>query len=182
MRSLAPLLLVSAAALQPPAPRRKHTFLKAEEVEVVDARRQRKQAPVEPPQEITGRKHFIRDIIENDIKEKKHETIITRFPPEPNGYLHLGHAKSICLNFGIAKDYGGRTHLRLDDTNPEKEQQIFADAILEDVRWLVGDGDEDPWFEGVRHASDYFDVLYACAKLLVRAPRGNQYGRWRGLE
>ena len=86
MRSLAPLLLVSAAALQPPAPRRKHTFLKAEEVEVVDARRQRKQAPVEPPQEITGRKHFIRDIIENDIKEKKHETIITRFPPEPNGY------------------------------------------------------------------------------------------------
>ena len=97
MRSLAPLLLVSAAALQPPAPRRKYTALKAEEVEVVDARRQRKQTPVEPPQEITGRKHFIRDIIENDIKEKKHETIITRFPPEPNGYLHLGHAKSICL-------------------------------------------------------------------------------------
>jgi glutaminyl-tRNA synthetase len=170
---LLPLLLLCTSALRPPPQPRRHTALKAEEIEIVDTRRQRKQTPVEPPQEITGRKHFIRDIIENDIKEKKHETIITRFPPEPNGYLHLGHAKSICLNFGIAKDYGGRTHLRLDDTNPEKEQQIFADAILEDVRWLVGDGDEDPWFEGVRHASDYFDALYACAKLLVR--RGDAY-------
>ena len=186
MRSLAPLLLLcSTSALQPPAPRRKHTVLRAEEVEFVDARRQRKpktEAPPPPPAvepkpppvpEITGRKHFIRDIIEQDLKEKTHERIVTRFPPEPNGYLHLGHAKSICLNFGIARDYGGRTHLRLDDTNPDKEQQVFADAILEDVRWLVGDSEEDPWYDGVRHASDYFDVLYACAKLLVR--RGDAY-------
>ena len=124
-----------------------------------------------------GRQHFIRDIIEGDLKEKKHGTIVTRFPPEPNGFLHLGHAKSICVNFGLARDYSGRTHMRLDDTNPEKEQRIFGESILEDVRWLVpqspGPGGNDPWYGEVRHASDYFDVIWAVAKVLVS--RGDAY-------
>ena len=126
-----------------------------------------------------GRRHFIREIIETDLKEKKHGQIVTRFPPEPNGFLHLGHAKSMCVNFGLASDYGGRAHMRLDDTNPEKENRVFGDAILEDVRWLVGEatgpqtGNRDPWYGNVRHASDYFDVIYAAAKALVA--RGDAY-------
>ena len=79
---------------------------------------------------------FIRDIVAADLKSGKHKTVVTRFPPEPNGYLHIGHAKSICLNFGVAQEYGGRCHLRFDDTNPTKEEQEYIDAIEHDVRWL----------------------------------------------
>ncbi|MGH7088905.1 MAG: glutamate--tRNA ligase family protein, partial [Stellaceae bacterium] len=79
---------------------------------------------------------FVRDIVERDLAEGRVQTVVTRFPPEPNGYLHIGHAKAICLSFGIAADYGGRCHLRFDDTNPAKEAQEFIDAIERDVRWL----------------------------------------------
>jgi len=79
---------------------------------------------------------FIRDIIQADLSAKRHGTVVTRFPPEPNGYLHIGHAKSICLNFGVAQEFGGRCHLRFDDTNPTKEEQEYIDAIERDVRWL----------------------------------------------
>ena len=90
--------------------------------------------------------------------------MITRFPPEPNGYLHIGHAKSICLNFGIAREFGGRCHLRLDDTNPSKEEQVYIDSIKEDVRWLGFD-----WNEHEYHASDYFETLYQWAEKLIEA-------------
>jgi glutaminyl-tRNA synthetase len=80
--------------------------------------------------------HFIRGIVENDLATGKHSVIATRFPPEPNGYLHIGHAKSICLNFGLAQDYAGTCNLRFDDTNPEKEEQEYVDSIIDDVRWL----------------------------------------------
>jgi len=106
--------------------------------------------------------NFIRNIIDEDLANGKHQTVITRFPPEPNGYLHIGHAKSICLNFGLASYYGGRCHLRFDDTNPVKEEQEYIDAIKEDVRWL---GFE--WGEYEYHASDYFETLYAYAEKLV---------------
>ncbi len=106
--------------------------------------------------------NFIRNIIDEDLANGKHQTVITRFPPEPNGYLHIGHAKSICLNFGLAGYYGGRCHLRFDDTNPVKEEQEYIDAIKEDVRWL---GFE--WGEHEYHASDYFETLYAYAEKLV---------------
>src|SRR5215470_13166859 len=107
---------------------------------------------------------FIRDIVEADLKAGRHKTIITRFPPEPNGYLHIGHAKSISLNFGVAQEYGGRCHLRFDDTNPAKEEQEYIDAIERDVRWLGFD-----WGEHLYHASDYFDELYAWAEYLIMA-------------
>ena len=106
--------------------------------------------------------NFIRNIIDEDLANGKHQTVITRFPPEPNGYLHIGHAKSICLNFGLASYYGGRCHLRFDDTNPVKEEQEYIDAIKEDVCWL---GFE--WGEYEYHASDYFETLYAYAEKLV---------------
>ena len=106
--------------------------------------------------------NFIRNIIDEDLANGKHQTVITRFPPEPNGYLHIGHAKSICLNFGLASYYSGRCHLRFDDTNPVKEEQEYIDAIKEDVRWL---GFE--WGEYEYHASDYFETLYAYAEKLV---------------
>jgi len=105
---------------------------------------------------------FIREIVEDDLRQGKHTAIVTRFPPEPNGYLHIGHAKSICLNFGVALEYGGRCNLRFDDTNPEKEEAEYARAIQEDVRWLGFDFDEP------LHASDYFDQLYEWAELLVK--------------
>jgi len=107
---------------------------------------------------------FIRDIVEADLASGRHKTIITRFPPEPNGYLHIGHAKSICLNFGVAQEYGGRCNLRFDDTNPTKEEQEYIDAIERDVRWLGFD-----WGEHLYHASDYFEQLYAWAEHLIRA-------------
>src|SRR5436190_1653349 len=110
----------------------------------------------------TGR-DFIRDIIAADLAAKRHTNVVTRFPPEPNGYLHIGHAKSICLNFGVAKEFGGRCHLRFDDTNPAKEEQEYIDAIERDVRWLGFD-----WGSHLYHASDYFEQLYAWAEHLIR--------------
>jgi glutaminyl-tRNA synthetase len=106
---------------------------------------------------------FIRDIIEADLAAKRHTTVVTRFPPEPNGYLHIGHAKAIALNFGIAQEFGGRCHLRFDDTNPTKEEQEYIDAIERDVRWLGFD-----WGTHLYHASDYFEQLYQWAEHLIR--------------
>jgi glutaminyl-tRNA synthetase len=111
---------------------------------------------------------FIRDVVAADLAAKRHTTVVTRFPPEPNGYLHLGHAKSICLNFGIAQEFGGRCNLRFDDTNPTKEEQEYIDAIERDVRWLGFD-----WGKQPVHASDYFERLYEWAEHLIRA--GNAY-------
>src|SRR5438874_11784741 len=107
---------------------------------------------------------FIRDIVAADLAAKRHETVVTRFPPEPNGYLHIGHAKSIALNFGIAEEFGGRCHLRFDDTNPTKEEQEYIDAIERDVRWLGFD-----WGEHLHHASDYFEQLYGWAEHLIQS-------------
>jgi glutaminyl-tRNA synthetase len=108
------------------------------------------------------RTDFIREIVAADLRAGRHATVVTRFPPEPNGYLHIGHAKSICLNFGIAAEFGGRCHLRFDDTNPVKEEQEYLDAIEADVRWLGFD-----WGEHLHHASDYFEQLYAWAVHLI---------------
>ena len=107
--------------------------------------------------------HFIRTIIEDDLKNGKYQSIITRFPPEPNGYLHIGHAKSICLNFGLAHIYGGRCNLRFDDTNPEKESDEYVRSIKEDVAWLGFQWHEEHF------ASDYFDMLYQFAEELINA-------------
>ena len=107
---------------------------------------------------------FIRDIVRADLDAGRYRTVITRFPPEPNGYLHIGHAKSICLNFGIAQEFAGRCHLRFDDTNPLKEEQEYIDAIERDVRWLGFD-----WGPHLYHASDYFEQLYEWAEYLIRA-------------
>ena len=109
----------------------------------------------------TGR-DFIRDIIQADLDAGRVQTVVTRFPPEPNGFLHIGHAKSICLNFGIAREFAGRCHLRFDDTNPVKEEQAFIDSIMADVRWLGFD-----WGDNLFHASDYFEQLYAWAEHLI---------------
>ncbi|MDE2474980.1 MAG: glutamine--tRNA ligase/YqeY domain fusion protein [Alphaproteobacteria bacterium] len=106
---------------------------------------------------------FIRDIIAADLEAGRVTSVVTRFPPEPNGYLHIGHAKSICLNFGVAQEFGGRCHLRFDDTNPAKEEQEYIDAIERDVRWLGFD-----WGEHLHHASDYFGQLYEWAEDLIR--------------
>jgi len=116
------------------------------------------------PAEAPERRDFIREIVAADVREGRHATIVTRFPPEPNGYLHIGHAKSICLNFGIAREFGGRCHLRFDDTNPVKEEQEYIDAIEADVRWLGFD-----WGEHLYHASDYFEQLYEWAVHLIRS-------------
>lgn len=116
-------------------------------------------------------KNFITNIIDSDIASGKNGgRVLTRFPPEPNGYLHLGHAKSINFNFGVAKAYNGSTNMRFDDTNPAKEDMEYVDAILDDVRWLVtGDpkADPAPWHESVRHASDYFQLIYDSAEYLI---------------
>ncbi|HLR16471.1 MAG TPA: glutamine--tRNA ligase/YqeY domain fusion protein [Alcanivoracaceae bacterium] len=108
--------------------------------------------------------NFIRQIIDRDLADGKHTKIITRFPPEPNGYLHVGHAKSICLNFGIARDYEGDCHLRFDDTNPSNESVEYVESIKDNVEWLGG-----KWDGPVRFASDYFDELYECAIKLIKA-------------
>ncbi len=109
-------------------------------------------------------KNFLEEIIENDLAQNTHNgRVLTRFPPEPNGYLHIGHAKSICINFGLAKKYGGKTNLRFDDTNPTKEETSYVDAIKEDIRWLGFQ------WEVERYASDYFDQLYAwCEQLMTQ--------------
>jgi glutaminyl-tRNA synthetase len=107
---------------------------------------------------------FIRDIVQSDLAAKRHATVVTRFPPEPNGYLHIGHAKAICLNFGIAEEFGGRCHLRFDDTNPTREEQEYIDAIEADVRWLGFD-----WGRHLHFASDYFEQLYQWAEHLIGA-------------
>ncbi len=106
--------------------------------------------------------NFIRNIVDEDLASGKHKSVITRFPPEPNGYLHIGHAKSICINFGLASHYQGRCHLRFDDTNPVKEEQEYIDAIKTDLMWLGFD-----WGEHEYHASDYFETLYGYAEKLV---------------
>jgi glutaminyl-tRNA synthetase len=105
---------------------------------------------------------FITEIVEKDLREGRYERIKTRFPPEPNGYLHIGHARSIVLNFGLARDYGGECYLRMDDTNPETEKEEYARAILEDVRWLGFEPD------GIFYASDYFERMHQCALLLIQ--------------
>jgi len=111
----------------------------------------------------TAVSNFIRTIIEADLASGKHRSIVTRFPPEPNGYLHIGHAKSICLNFGLAQDYQGKCNLRFDDTNPEKENEEYAQSIQNDVRWLGFH-----WDGEVRWASDYFEQLYQYAIELIK--------------
>ena len=118
---------------------------------------------VELEQADAGR-DFIRDIVQADLDAKKYPQIVPRFPPEPNGYLHIGHAKSIALNFGIAQEFGGRCHLRFDDTNPAKEEQEYIDAIKRDVHWLGFD-----WGDNLFHASDYFEQLYQWAESLIRS-------------
>jgi glutaminyl-tRNA synthetase len=121
----------------------------------------------ETPVKEAGR-DFIRDIIQADLDSGRQKSVVTRFPPEPNGYLHIGHAKSICLNFGVAGEFGGRCHLRFDDTNPTKEEQEYIDAIKRDVRWLGFN-----WGDHLYHASDYFDQLYEWAEYLIR--KGKAY-------
>ena len=130
---------------------------------------------------------FIRDIVATDLTAGKVQKVITRFPPEPNGYLHIGHAKSICLNFGIARDFGGVCNLRMDDTNPAKEDVEYVESIIEDVKWMIGgwadhvlrfkkagdtsgtgveatDGETEPFY-----ASDYFQQLHDYAVALIKA-------------
>ncbi len=115
-------------------------------------------APAEEPRKL----NFLEEIIEKDLAEGKVDSIMTRFPPEPNGYLHLGHAKSICLNFGLAQKYGGKTNLRYDDTNPVKEDVEYVDSIKEDIKWLGFQWDKE------LYASDYFDQLYLWAEQLIK--------------
>jgi len=118
--------------------------------------------PTTPAANVSG-SNFIRSLIESDLASGKHKSIVTRFPPEPNGYLHVGHAKSICLNFGLARDFQGKCNLRFDDTNPEKESEEYARSIQDDVRWLGFQ-----WDGEVRWASDYFEQLYQYAVELIK--------------
>src|SRR5262249_12078531 len=112
--------------------------------------------------------NFIEEYVESpESKQRFGDRVQTRFPPEPNGYLHIGHAKSICLNFGLAQKYGGQCNLRFDDTNPEKEEQEYVDAIMADVKWLGFQWD------GLYYASDYFDQLYEWAEQLIQ--KGKAY-------
>jgi glutaminyl-tRNA synthetase len=117
-------------------------------------------AAIDAPSE---RRDFIREIVAADLREGRVSEVVTRFPPEPNGYLHIGHAKSICLNFGIAAEFGGHCNLRFDDTNPVKEEQEYLDSIADDIRWLGFD-----WGDNLFHASDYFEQLYEWAVHLIR--------------
>jgi glutaminyl-tRNA synthetase len=126
--------------------------------------------PADRPTDVSPRpsRNFIQQIIDADRAKNPHVVVHTRFPPEPNGYLHIGHAKSICLNSGLAKEYGGKFNLRFDDTNPAKEEQEYVDSIIDDVRWLGGD-----WEDRMYFASDYFDQLYEWAIKLIED--GNAY-------
>ena len=112
--------------------------------------------------------NFVRTIVAEDLRSGKHKEVVTRFPPEPNGYLHIGHAKSICLNFGLPRDFGGRCHLRFDDTNPAKEELEYMTSIKESVHWLGFD-----WGNHLHFASDYFEQLYQWAEDLIQ--RGKAY-------
>ena len=117
-----------------------------------------------PETENTKKNNFILQIVEGDIREGKNDgKVHTRFPPEPNGYLHIGHAKSICLNFGIAQKFNGITNLRFDDTNPSKEDNEYVGSIKKDIKWLGFS-----WGDREYHASDYFDKLYAFAQRLIK--------------
>ena len=115
-----------------------------------------------------GTSNFIKEIINKDLEIGKCNEVHTRFPPEPNGYLHIGHAKSICLNFGLAKEYGGKCNLRFDDTNPSKEEIEYVDSIIEDIKWLGFD-----WEDRLFYASDYFEQLYEYAVKLIK--KGSAY-------
>ncbi|HPX60355.1 MAG TPA: glutamine--tRNA ligase/YqeY domain fusion protein [Deltaproteobacteria bacterium] len=112
---------------------------------------------------VASSNNFLRTIVSDDLESGKHKSIVTRFPPEPNGYLHIGHAKSICLNFGLARDFGGHCHLRFDDTNPAKEDLEYTESIKESVKWLGFD-----WGQHLFYASDYFDQLYQWAEYLIQ--------------
>ena len=116
----------------------------------------------------TESKNFIEQMIDRDLSEGVYDTVVTRFPPEPNGYLHIGHAKSILLNYGLAKEYGGEFHMRFDDTNPTKEKTEFVDSIKADIAWLGAD-----WKDNLFFASDYFDKMYEDAITLIR--KGKAY-------
>ena len=107
-------------------------------------------------------KHFIEQEIDKDLAEGRYKEVVTRFPPEPNGYLHIGHAKSILLNYGMAKEYNGTFHMRFDDTNPTKEKEEFVDSIIEDIKWLGADFGDTIYF-----ASDYFPKMYEIAEKLI---------------
>ena len=123
------------------------------------------EAATTAPESAARPSNFVRDIVLDDLKTNKYQgRVHTRFPPEPNGYLHIGHAKSICLNFGLAKEFGGETNLRFDDTNPEKEEQEYVDSIIADARWLGAD-----WGNRMFYASDYFDQLHTWAVQLIKA-------------
>ena len=127
----------------------------------------------EPTKSSNAPSDFIRDVVSEDLRAGKYKKIVTRFPPEPNGYLHIGHAKSICLNFGIAHEFGGICNIRMDDTNPTKEETEYVDSIMADVHWLI-DGWANTNLGGAPvYASNYFDQLYAYAVELVN--RGKAY-------
>ncbi|NLL29084.1 MAG: glutamine--tRNA ligase, partial [Bacteroidales bacterium] len=114
------------------------------------------------PEEVKVQKNFIEEIIDSHLQEGRFDHVLTRFPPEPNGYLHIGHAKSICLNFGLAKKYNGKCNLRFDDTNPTKEEEEYVNSIKEDIKWLG--------FEWANefYASDYFQQLFEWAEKLIK--------------
>ena len=118
--------------------------------------------------EETVSKNFIEQAIDKDLEEGVYKEVVTRFPPEPNGYLHIGHAKSILLNYGLAQKYNGRFNLRFDDTNPQKEKEEFVQSIMADVEWIIG-GEKPP----VYFASDYFDQMFECAVKLIK--KGKAY-------
>ena len=120
--------------------------------------------PAEETKEVVS-KNFIEQEIDKDLAEGVYDHVQTRFPPEPNGYLHIGHAKSIILNSGLAKEYGGKFNLRFDDTNPTKEKTEFVQSITEDVKWLGADFEDRLFF-----ASNYFDTMYECAVKLINGP------------
>src|SRR5437588_7117484 len=135
------------------------------------------------PSPAAGPSNFVRDIIVDDLKTNKYQgRVHTRFPPEPNGYLHIGHAKSICLNFGLAAEFGGKTNLRFDDTNPSKEETEYVDSIIDNVHWLGVD-----WEGRLFYASDYFGRLYEWAVQLIQAGKAfvcdlsaDEVGQYRG--
>ncbi|MEE0877623.1 MAG: glutamate--tRNA ligase family protein, partial [Fibrobacteraceae bacterium] len=132
--------------------------------------------------EIPEATNFIQEIIVDDLKTGKRDKVHTRFPPEPNGYLHIGHAKSICLNFGTAQKFQGKTNIRFDDTNPTKEDVEYVDSIREDVRWLGFDWEDREYF-----ASDYYDKIYEFAERLIELGKayvcelkGDEVSEYRG--